>query len=169
MGNSSGNKSQKLIFLLHSLIAVIKRNNTASWPLLIRAVDGKSAFIRFDDIYLYVSASNIRQLQIDIYETKPQKRVDFKITAEVVKAVISGQYLLDKAVNEGMIFIRAPLEDLIDLHNLVLSILADGSTHQLLLKLWLDFEKYWKTAKVNWKLEDQISTYGNFVNDPYTF
>lgn len=169
MANLSGNKAQKLIFLLHSLIAVIKKNNTASWPLLIRAVDGKSAFIRFDDIYLFVSAKNIRQLQIDIYEVKPQKRVDFIITAEVAKAVISGQYLLDKAINEGMIFIRAPLEDLLEMHNLVLSILADGSIHQILLKLWLDFEKNWKTKKVDWKLEDQISTYGNFVNDPYIF
>lgn len=169
MGNSSDNKSQKLILLLHSLIAVIRKNSTPSWPLLIQAVNGKSAYIRFDEIYLYVSAVDSRQMKIDIFEVKPQKQVDFIITADVVKAVISGQYLLDKAVNDGMIFIRAPFEELIEMHQLVLSILADGSTQQSLLKLWLDFEKNWKTEKIDWKLEDQISSYGNFVNDPYIF
>lgn len=162
MPNSLDNRKLQLISYLERLIEIMRRNQSPTWDLLVKAVDGKSAYVGLDDIYLFLSASGGRQLKVKIEIAEKIENPNFYTRGQVLRNIIAGKYILDKAINDRHLYVRGSLEDLLAMHHLVLNALVDGNINREYLELWLDFETNWKTGpKENncWKLEDQLPKY----------
>jgi hypothetical protein len=65
---------------------------------------------------------------------------------DVLRALIDGRLLLDAAVASGAIDLRAPLADVLALHELVLQALALGPRQPGLRVLWAEFDAAWPGA-----------------------
>lgn len=65
---------------------------------------------------------------------------------DVLRALIDGRLLLDAAVAGGAIDLRAPLADVLALHELVLQALALGPRQPALRALWAEFDATWPAA-----------------------
>jgi hypothetical protein len=62
---------------------------------------------------------------------------------DVLRALIDGRLLLDAAITSGAIDLRAPLADVLALHELVLQALALGPRQPALRVLWAEFDAAW--------------------------
>jgi hypothetical protein len=79
---------------------------------------------------------------------------------EVLRALIDGRLLLDAAVADGALDLRAPLADLLALHTLVLQALALGPRQPALRALWAEFDAGWPGAPRCNPIDRQRARYG---------
>lgn len=162
MPNSLDSRRQQLISYLERLIEIMRRDHSPTWNLLVKAVDGKSAYVGLDEVYLNLSASGGRQLKIKIEATEKTKNLNFYTRGQVLRNIIAGKYLLDKSIKNRHLYVRSSLENLVAMHHLVLNALVGSNINRDYLELWLDFENNWKTGPEEencWKLEDQLPEY----------
>lgn len=163
MPNTLDDRSRKLIFYLYSILEVMRRDNTPTWELLVRTVSGKSAVVGLDDVFLLLSAEGGKDLRVHIERIEKISNPAFYTSGQVLRDVISGRYLLDKAINEGYIYVRGNIDDLLQMYYLVINTLTDANMNQAYLRLWLDFEETWKGGPATdhcWKLEEQLPEFG---------
>lgn len=81
--------------------------------------------------------------------------------ADVLRALIDGRLLLDAAVAGGAIDLRAPLADVLALHELVLQALARGPRQPALRALWAEFDATWPGAPLRCNpIDDQRARFG---------
>ncbi|HSI69909.1 MAG TPA: hypothetical protein VK941_06740 [Gillisia sp.] len=140
----------------------MRRDQSHTWFLLVKAVNGKSAIIGLDDVFLSLTAHGAPDLQVIIKSALKTENPNFYTRGQVLRNIISGKYLLDKAINEGHIYVRGDINELLEMYNLVLNALLDGNVNGDFLTLWLDFVNNWKPedAKNNcWRLEDQLPVF----------
>jgi len=165
MENSSDENTLKLINWLHTLVEIIRSHNTPTWELLVHTVNKKSAIIGIDNTYLSLSAKGGLKLKIEILPYKQIRNPDFYVATNSISDIIAGRFTIDKAINDGHIFIRSQLNDLLNLHYLVMNILADTPIKQDFLILWLDFKKNWGIIESYeiYCIENQTPSFGYFV------
>ena len=158
MQNSLDNRSGLLIHYLQRLIGIMRRERSTIWKLLVKAVDKKSAYIGLDEVYLSLSASGGNQLNVKIEVIEKIDNPNFYAKANVLKNIIAGRYILDKAIDDRKLYVRGSLEDLLNIYQLVNHALVGGNNNQEYLELWLDFESNWRSVDNNncWKLENQL-------------
>jgi hypothetical protein len=81
--------------------------------------------------------------------------------ADVLRALIDGRLLLDAAVASGAIDLRAPLAEVLALHELVLQALALGPRQPALRALWAEFDAAWTAAPLRCNpIDDQGARFG---------
>lgn len=165
MENSSDENTLKLINWLHTLVEIIRSHDTPTWELLVHTVNNKSAIIGIDSTYLSLSAKGGLKLNIEILPYKQINNPDFHVTSNTIVNIIVGRYTIDKAINDGHIFIRSQLADLLNIHYLLMNVLADTPINQDFLTLWLDFKDNWqiKESYKTYYIEDQTPSFGFFI------
>lgn len=159
MPNLSDNRARHLIFYLNSFIEIMRRDHSPLWAVLVKTVNGKTATIGLDDVFLSLAAQGGTELTVTIKIINRVENPNFYSRGQVLKDIISGKYLLDSAINEGLIYVRGDLMDLLEMYYLVLNVLLEGNINLDYLRLWLDFENNWKSQspEINcWKLEEQL-------------
>lgn len=157
MPNLYDKRSELLIFYLQRFIEILRKENSVTWKLLVKAVNNKKAYIGLDEVFLVLSASGGNQLKVKMEVIEKMENPNFYADSNVLKDIIAGRYILDKAIHDRKLYVRGLLEDLLKIHQLVLHALVNGNKEREYLKLWLDFETNWKSRDKPdcWKLENQ--------------
>jgi hypothetical protein len=132
----------------------------------VQTVSGKNAVIDLDEIQLLLRAKVGEQLEIECEHIQAAESVNFKTSSATVQDVITGRLTFDKAVAQQKILLRGSLQDLLDIHQVLLGILADSAINPQLRHLWTEFGQDWSdvsSVPPSLALEHQISSYGEFI------
>ncbi|MBD2181614.1 hypothetical protein H6S82_03920 [Planktothrix sp. FACHB-1355] len=163
MENQSFERQAQLTQWLQTLVEILRIQGGSTWESLVRTVAGKTAAIDLDGIQLRVRATGGEKLQIETEYPVELESVNFRTKAETLRDAIAGQLTLDAAVVEDSIHLRASLEDLLDIQQLVTEILADSAFNPQLRHLWSEFDRLWPRAASGYPcvaLEKQKPSYG---------
>jgi hypothetical protein len=162
----SNHSLEQLTTWFNRLIDILREQQSSTWILLVRAVAGKDAAIDFDGIQFRLWATADEPLQVWSQALSDPESIDFHITAETFRDVITGRTSLDAMVASGQIYVRGNLNDLMQIHMVTMGILADSAINSRLQRLWEEFDETWLCPQVPpdcQTLEAQIPPYGYLV------
>lgn len=141
--NEPSESQEKLAEWLHRLIEILRNQGGSTWKTLVRTISGKTSVIDLDGIQLQLRAETGEQLQIQTEPIASSNTVDFRSRAEILRDVIAGRLVLDTAVMAGDIYVRGNIQELIDIHTVVMEIIADSAINPQLQRLWEEFDEIW--------------------------
>jgi hypothetical protein len=127
MENQSFECHAQLAQLFHRLVEILRNQGGSTWKVLVETVSGKTAVIDVDRIQLRLRANGGEQLQIESEYPVALESVNFRSEAETLRDVIAGKLTLDAAVVADNIYVRGSLEDLLNIHQVVMEILANSA------------------------------------------
>lgn len=112
---------------------------------LMATIAGRGAQVVLDDarLHLVAVAAGAAGLVVRVAPADGEWPARVATTGDALRAVIEGQRLLDAAVADGSIDIRADLDALLAFHELVLLALALGPQNASLRALWAEFDTEW--------------------------
>ena len=130
---------QRFIAVLRSVGGPVARH-------LMTTVAGRGAHLVLDEAELLVVAvaSDAGGLVVSINAAEGELPARVATTGEALRAVIDGRRLLDAAVADGSIELRAELDALLAFHELVLLAIALGPRSAGLRTLWAEFDSQWE-------------------------
>jgi hypothetical protein len=117
--------------------------------LLVRTTAGKRAVIEIDDLRIDLMAQAAdRGITVEVRRADDTDPLNFHSSGETLRDVISGRVLLDTAIADGRVHVRAPLMDLLAMHELVMRTLASAASSRALRELWAEFDAWWPRVDV---------------------
>lgn len=130
---------------LDRLVALLLGSGGAVARRLVATVAGRGALLVIDEARLHVEAEldATAGLQLRLTAGGDDAAARVLTSASALRAVIDGRRLLDAAVADGSIDLRAPLPELLAFDELVRMTLALGPRHAGLRALWAEFEAQW--------------------------
>jgi hypothetical protein len=135
---------ERLRSWLFELVELLLAQGGAVATALVRTAAGRSAVVQIDDVALKLEGQAVPHgLAIAIEPATEDEPRNFACSAETLREIIDGRRLLDAQVAEGRIEVRAPLADLLAMHELVLRALAAGPLSRPLRELWAQFDSWW--------------------------
>lgn len=142
-------REAQLAAWLQRLLALLQAGGGTLAQQLVAAVAGRGALLVLDDARLALDAatngSGVLELHITAAEADlPERCVT---TAETLRAIVDGRRLLDAAVADGSLALRAPLPALLAFHELVQMAIAHGPRDAGLRELWSEFDAAWPRAQ----------------------
>lgn len=166
--NEPKESQEKLAEWLHSLIEILRNQGGSTWKALVRTTSGKTAVIDLDGTQLQLCAEGGEQLQIQTEPIASSNTVDFRSTAEIIRDVIAGRLVLDTALIAGDIYVRGNIQELIDIHIVVMEIIADSAINLQLQRLWEEFDETWtrpSSLPTCQTLEQQKPVYADLIRN----
>ena len=149
---------QRLVSLLRDAGGPIARH-------LMTTVAGRGAHLILDEAQLHVVAvaTGAAGLVVQVSPAEGELPARVATTGDALRSVIDGRQLLDAAVADGSIDLRADLEALLAFHELVLLAIALGPRKPELRALWAEFDSHWpRGAKVCAPIDRQPAAHGGF-------
>ncbi|WP_341888486.1 hypothetical protein [Variovorax sp. YR752] len=136
---------------LDRLVALLLGSSGAVARRLVATVAGRGALLVLDDARLQVEAELDAAVGLQLRLTAGGDDAAARVltTAAALRAVIDGRRLLDAAVADGSIDLRAPLPELLAFDELVRMALALGPRHAGLRALWAEFEAQWPRGELH--------------------
>lgn len=130
---------------LDRLVALLLGSGGAVARRLVATVAGRGALLVLDEARLHIEAELDAAVGLQLRLTAGGDDAAARVltTASALRAVIDGRRLLDAAVADGSIDLRAPLPELLAFDELVRMALALGPRHAGLRSLWAEFEAQW--------------------------
>ncbi|HSI55975.1 MAG TPA: hypothetical protein VLA16_00370 [Ideonella sp.] len=115
---------------------------------LERCVLDKTASLRLDDAWLQLSACRdaAGELAVEIAAGEGEPARQLATSGEALRDILEGRALLDAAVADGRVDLRAPLAELLAFHELAMLALALGPRSPGLRALWADFDAAWPSG-----------------------
>jgi len=161
-------RNKLLISLFKKLIKVIRNDNDYAFKLLREVTSERETIIELDG-YKVSLASKDKNKYILIAKKAPRNaQVYFKTTSSTLREIMNGTMNIDKAVCEERIFIKAPINDVINVFKLTSALLAEGSINTSLRNLWKEFNDSWlneKNNRTNYSLNGQQPDYTILINE----
>lgn len=143
MPNSSIRSSERLEELLHRFVDVLRFEQGYTWDLLVRITDGRSAVIEFEGYRLHLEGRGADGYELVTSPGDPDAPLNFRTDGSTVRDLIAGQETLDGALSSGRVFVRAGLDDLLAMYQLVMNVLADAPRSAALRRLFHEFDTTW--------------------------
>lgn len=136
---------------LDRLVALLLGSGGAVARRLVATVAGHGALLVLDDARLHVEAELDAAVGLQLRLTAGEHDAAARVvtTGAALRAVIDGRRLLDAAVAEGAIDLRAPLPELLAFDELVRMALALGPRHAGLRALWAEFHTQWPRGEAD--------------------
>jgi hypothetical protein len=140
---------RQLAAWLDRLVALLLGSGGAVARRLVAAVAGRGALLVLDEARLLVEARTDPAVGLQLRLTAGGHDAPARVltTAAALRAVIDGRQLLDAAVTDGSIDLRAPLPELLAFDELVRMALGLGPRHAGLRALWAEFEAQWPRSE----------------------
>jgi len=148
---------------LQRLVALLRGAGGPVARRLVTAVAGRGALLVLDDAQLHVIAvaAGAEGLVVRVSPADGELPTRVATTGAALRAVIDGRRLLDAAVADASIDLRADLEALLAFHELVLMSIALGPRLAELRALWAEFDSTWpKGASVCAAIDGQPAAHG---------
>lgn len=127
---------ERLVVLLRAAGGEVARQFDA-------VVRGREALIELDEARLLLCADADDPPAIRIEPAGRDAAAQVRTSGAALRDVIDGAALLDTVIADGRLDLRAPLPDLLAFHELVLRVLALGSSSAALRALWDEFDAQW--------------------------
>jgi hypothetical protein len=130
---------------LQRLFAVLRGAGGPVARHLATTIAGRGAQVVLDEAQLHVVAvaAGAAGLVVRVAPADGEWPARVATTGDALRAVIDGRRLLDAAVADGSIDLRADLEALLAFHELVLLAIALGPQNAELRALWAEFDSLW--------------------------
>lgn len=140
----TSNEAQLAVWL-QRLVALLQAGGGALAQQLVGAVAGRGVLLVLDDARLALDASVVETgaLELRIAAAEAEQAAMCATTGAALRAIIDGRQLLDAAVADGSLDLRAPLPALLAFHELVLMAIAKGPRSAGLRQLWSEFDASW--------------------------
>jgi hypothetical protein len=134
-----------LIGWLQRLVALLVGAGGAVARQFAATVVDRTAVLQLDDARLALSAARDPGGAIDVRIAPAEADADAHVRTrgDVLRDVIDGRALLDAAIADGRLDVRAALADLLAFHELVMLALALGPRSAALRALWAEFAADW--------------------------
>ncbi|HTN49748.1 MAG TPA: hypothetical protein VMK32_09990 [Burkholderiaceae bacterium] len=148
---------------LQRLVAVLLGVGGAVARRLVVTVAGRGALFVLDEAQLHLVAmgSNAADLSVRVTAADGELPARLATTGDTLRAVIDGRHLLDAAVADGSIDLRADMDALLAFHELVLFAIALGPRRPELRALWAEFDAAWpRGPAVCAAIDDQPAAHG---------
>jgi hypothetical protein len=117
--------------------------------LLVRTTAGKQAVIGIDDVRVGLAAEAVDgSIRVEVRQALDTERLNFRSSGETLRDIIHARALLDSAIADGRIHVRAPMPDLLAMHELVMRTIASAAASRPLRELWAEFDAWWPRADV---------------------
>lgn len=135
---------------LQRLVALLLAGGGALAQQLVAAVAGRGALLVVDDARLALEAAPGAggALELQIVAAESEQAAMCATTGATLRAIIDGARLLDAAVADGSLDLRAPLPALLAFHELALMAIAHGPRNAALRQLWSEFDAAWPRAEM---------------------
>jgi hypothetical protein len=131
------------------LVEILLEDGGQIADLLVRTTAGKRATIEIDDVRIGLMAQEAgRGITVEVRRADDTDPLNFQSSGETLRDIISGRVLLDTAIADGHVHIRAPLTDLLAMHELVMRTLASAASSRALRELWAEFDAWWPRSDV---------------------
>jgi hypothetical protein len=116
---------------------------------LVATAAGRGALLVLDDAGLALDAAldAAGALDVRIAAAEGDRPARVETTGAALRAIVDGRRLLDAAVVDGSLDLRAPLAELLAFHELVLLAIARGPRDAALRELWREFDAAWPRAE----------------------
>ena len=134
-----------MIGWLYRLVDILHYHNQYAWKLLQQVTGNKTTIIQIDSCKISLKSVADNGYKVLITEAGDSAIPNFRVSAETLHRIVSGNVLLDTAIVKQDIYICAPFEDLVALYRLTTCLLAEGALNSHLRKLWSEFDKEWPT------------------------
>jgi hypothetical protein len=133
---------------LQRLVAALQAAGGTVAAQLVATVAGHGALLVLDDARLALDASldAAGALDVRIAAAEGDRPARVATSGATLRDIIDGRRLLDAAVADGTLALRAPLAELLAFHELVLMAIARGPRDAALRALWAEFDAQWPRA-----------------------
>jgi hypothetical protein len=131
---------------LQTLVSIVKEEEPYTLTVLLDAAPGNRAVFSIDGVGVWVRMEATAPFNVSYGAADDGEAVNFECTTETLRRILAGQETLDRAIASGKILVQAPLDNLLAMHRLVMSILADSPLSRRLHLLWLEFDRMWHPA-----------------------
>lgn len=140
---------QQLAAWLQRLVALLQAAGGTIARQLVEAVAGRGALVVLDDARLALEAEPgaAGAIELRIAAAKGELPARCATTAATLRDIIDGRKLLDAAVADASLELRAPLPALLAFHELVLMAIVHGPRDADLRALWAEFDANWPRAE----------------------
>jgi len=150
---------------LQRLFSVLRGAGGPVTRHLMTTVAGRGAHLVLDEAQLHVVAvaAGAAGLVVRVAPADGELPARVATTGDALRAVVDGRRLLDAAVADGSIDLRADLEALLAFHELVLLAIALGPQNAELRALWAEFDRQWpRGPKTCAAIDRQPAEHGGF-------
>jgi hypothetical protein len=135
---------------------------------MLAVAPGKRGVFTIDGIGIWVLLEESPPWCISYGALTHPEEPHFASSSETLRRIVAGMETLDKAIETGGVYVRGNLADLLGMHRLVMSILADSPLSRRIFLLWLEFERLWHPvpaapARLN-SLQTQRAAYGRYLS-----
>ncbi len=129
---------------LQRLVATLQAAGGAVAAQLVATVAGRGALLVLDDARLALDATLDAggTLDVRIAAAEGDRPARVETTGQTLRDIIDGRRLLDAAVADGTLALRAPLAELLAFHELVRMAIARGPRDAALRALWAEFDAH---------------------------
>jgi hypothetical protein len=149
MANTPIERFERLRGWLLQLVEVALAGGGPLADALVRTVAGRQADVQLDDVALRLSAERSDGgLRVIVEPAVRSASPHFLASGQALRDVLAGRLLLDTAVADGRIAVRAALPDLLAMHDLAVRLLAAGPQRRRLRELWTEFDAWWPREPV---------------------
>jgi hypothetical protein len=137
--------TDKMIGWLYRLVDILKYHNQHAWKLLQQVTANKTTVVQIDNSKLLLTSVLADRYSLSITTADNDAIPNFRISAETLHRIVSGNILLDTAIVTQDVYVRAPFEDLVAIYRLTTCLLAEGAMNSHLRRLWAEFDSEWPT------------------------
>lgn len=150
MASTPTERAERLRTWLLQLVALMLEHDGPLAAALRRTVAGRAAVVQLDDTALRLAAADVDDapLRVTIDPAPEHGPRQFVTSADALRDIIAGRALLDTAIVDGRIAVKAPLPDLLAVHDLVMRLLCTGPQRRALRELWAEFDAEWPRRPV---------------------
>jgi hypothetical protein len=134
---------------LQRLVVRLQAAGGAVAAQLVATVAGRGARLVVDDARLALDATvdAAGALDVRIVAAEAERPAQVVTTGATLRDIVDGRRLLDAAVADGTLEMRAPLAELLALHELVQMAIARAPADAALRALWAEFDAQWPRAE----------------------
>jgi hypothetical protein len=138
-------REAQLAAWLQQLVARLLAAGGTVAQQLVATVAGRGARLVLDDAQLALDAAldAAGALDVRIVAAEADRPAQLVTTGAALRDIVEGRRLLDAAVADGALDLRAPLPELLAFHELVLLAIARGPRDAVLRALWREFDAAW--------------------------
>lgn len=162
-------REAQLAAWLERLVERLQAAGGAVVQQLVAAVAGRGALLVVDDARLAVDAvldagrDAAQTLVVTIVAAEGDRPARVATTGDTLRDIVDGRRLLDAAVADGSLDLRAPLPELLAFHELVQMAIARGPQDAGLRELWAGFVAAWPRDRASAcaPIDRQAATHGD--------
>ena len=142
--NQQQHDTYDLMEMIRAMVDIIRYDNGYAYDLLRRITLNRNTVIRIDDSRVSLrSKGSFKNYHLFVEESDDSGNEQFVTTSLVLRKIMSGIITIDTAIVNNEIFIKGEFEDLVNMHRLTTTLLAEGPLNRRLRDLWTLFSETW--------------------------